>query len=70
MLKGKILWMECDLITITLFSMITYIQGYGIDLATLSLQKCNSSKRILVNKWTALFKIALQYQHQYCKYLP
>ena len=33
MLKGKILWMECDLITITLFSMITYIQGYGIDLA-------------------------------------
>ena len=25
--------MECDLITITLFSMITYIQGYGIDLA-------------------------------------
>ena len=35
MLKGKILWMECDLITITLFSMITYIQGYGIDLATL-----------------------------------
>ena len=66
MLKGKILWMECDLLIITLFSMITYVQGYGRSY--LSLQKCNSSKRILVNKWTALFKIALQYQHQYCKY--
>ena len=26
--------MECDLINVALFSMITYIQGYGIDLAT------------------------------------
>ena len=49
--------MECDQITITLFSMIAYIQRYRI------------SKRILDTKWIAFFKIELQYGHQYCKYL-